>query len=877
MEASAEANTLLTVVGPKEINVRSGIKLEERWTDEEGDKRVEEINDFYAMGQSLTLNSVPEVVDCLTIRDYPDLYDYNGKKRLGAILVPDSYNPVKPNMVYVDPGELPNDKTKNDWKDAVGDMAERSVYEVLKPTFTHKKFKGSVLMIQGLNMLEIDPQKRHRKHDREMDFLIISKELSCVINIEVKNSLGKLQRKKVKQQLIENHQFFEDWFGADISSKWTWISMVYVEKPFPESCADLKRNPFIASGRQALKEKLLKIFSRPQVNTPTSEFKQICKYLLFCSPARPLPIGINQMKRMEEAIEKQGSQENIKAWCFPTPEQKAILNQSKVLFLAAWGTGKTLLMQSKAIDLANEGEKVMILIFQNEIYTKKRVASLLAIQLKLKMKSYSNIFVQPFWKEDILKLDKIAKEFKHVMIDEFFGDVPAILGKEQYISLIQFIRSKTTVWLSLSGNSGGAFIEEYTDVMIQKLNEAWFPQCNFTVASMKIPLRSPKKIIDLIKKFYIETGQKALNRYLLTNADSPPNLTEGKVTKFKMDMTWSMTECIKICLKSVPKGTSSMIIIQRQDQTYSKCDNCKDRIMAELFNSAFLQLGEKEPLHYTNQFRSPLKDIQDWMMTKGSDRHLIVSTNLALGFEHNIVINLSGVSSSSRSSGHLIIPSPVPRFPNLIYQALPISDYSEQNDHDCNYLFLAGLDTPMDVIGKSQSIHLLKPLLIEILLFSDRRLKKEGFKPVAVYNNFHSGGCHPMLLSALHFALKKSSLEEIMKPAAKHFLDIERESGSNSLCKLHPIFYQGNLLQNLMSVEVWTRIPMGNSSTSESVLMECLARCIESQIIWINVIGQKIWSAPFPYGAHFSPHKKLFVVRYLHAYSASFYITAEQL
>ena len=134
-----------------------------------------------------------------------------------------------------------------------------------------------------------------------------------------------------------------------------------------------------------------------------------------------------------------------------------------------------------------------------------------------------------------------------------------------------------------------------------------------------------------------------------------------------------------------------------------------------------------------------------------------------------------------------------------------------------------------------------------------------------------------MLLSALHFALKKSSLEEIMKPAAKHFLDIERESGSNSLCKLHPIFYQGNLLQNLMSVEVWTRIPMDNSSTSESVLMECLARCIESQIIWINVIGQKIWSAPFPYGAHFSPHKKLFVVRYLHAYSASFYITAEQL
>ena len=74
MENCTETNELLSVVGPKEINARSGIKLEERWTDEEGANRVEQINDFYAMGQNLKLNSVPEVVDTLTIRDY---YNYN--------------------------------------------------------------------------------------------------------------------------------------------------------------------------------------------------------------------------------------------------------------------------------------------------------------------------------------------------------------------------------------------------------------------------------------------------------------------------------------------------------------------------------------------------------------------------------------------------------------------------------------------------------------------------------------------------------------------------------------------------------------------------------------------------------------------------------
>merc|ERR1711860_3677 len=131
-------------------------------------------------GQSLKLKSVPKVVDYLAIRDFPELYSYNGKKR-ERIFVPDSYNPAKPDMVYVDRAKVPMERTKNDFTDAVGDMAERSVYEILKATFTHKKFKGSVLVIKGLEMLAIDPKKRQHKHDREMDFLIIHKELSCVL------------------------------------------------------------------------------------------------------------------------------------------------------------------------------------------------------------------------------------------------------------------------------------------------------------------------------------------------------------------------------------------------------------------------------------------------------------------------------------------------------------------------------------------------------------------------------------------------------------------------------------------------------------------------------------------------------------------------
>ena len=460
MEAFTETNELLSVLGHKEINFRSaGIRLEERWKGEEGAKRVEEINDYYAMGQSLKLNSVPKVVDYLAIRDYPDLYSYNGKKRLGAIFVPDSYNPVKPDMVYVDKAKVPMERTKNDFIDAVGDMAERSVYEVLKATFTNKRFKGSVLVIQGLEILAIDPKKRQRIHDREMDFLIIHKELSCVINIEVKNYLGQLQRKKVKQQLIENHQFFQDWFGADINPNWKWISMVYVEEAFPEELRDAYENSeFIASGRKSLKKKLRKnlrnVLPVQQINTPVSDFKLICKYLLFCSPAKPLAIGMNQVKRTEEAMAKQGSLENIKVWCFPTPEQRDILNHDRVLFLAAWGTGKTLLMQSKAIELAERGENVLFIIYQNDPLRSKRpeankkseISTLLVLQMQLKLKAYDKITVKPMWEEDFLKLDMIGNEFKHIMIDELPGDIS--MWKNNYRqNLVQFIRKKETVWL----------------------------------------------------------------------------------------------------------------------------------------------------------------------------------------------------------------------------------------------------------------------------------------------------------------------------------------------------------------------------------------------------------------------------------------------
>ena len=104
---------------------------------------------------------------------------------------------------------------------------------------------------------------------------------------------------------------------------------------------------------------------RGSISVPDEDFRTLAKYLLFALPAIPLPTSGAFETKVMNAMHLQGKKENIMVWCFPTPEQKYALLQNRVLFLSAWGTGKTLLMTTKAIDLATTGKKVLYLLFMN--------------------------------------------------------------------------------------------------------------------------------------------------------------------------------------------------------------------------------------------------------------------------------------------------------------------------------------------------------------------------------------------------------------------------------------------------------------------------------------------------------------------------------
>ena len=73
---------------------------------------------------------------------------------------------------------------------------------------------------------------------------------------------------------------------------------------------------------------------------------------------------------VSKAIKEAGSLENIRVWCFPTPQQRLIFSSSKLVLLGPWGCGKTLFLTAEAIKKNGIEEKAMILIFaQGKFHT----------------------------------------------------------------------------------------------------------------------------------------------------------------------------------------------------------------------------------------------------------------------------------------------------------------------------------------------------------------------------------------------------------------------------------------------------------------------------------------------------------------------------
>ena len=138
-----------------------------------------------------------------------------------------------------------------------------------------------------------------------------------------------------------------------------------------------------------------------------------------------------------------------------------VLDEPFLVFVACWGTGKTLLMMTKAMKLNELHEKVLMLVFLNGKEIEEGQKSLLILDLDEKLKEYQNVTVKGvryielsednYSMKDIDGNDLSTDGYDHIFVDEYFEDLIK-LNKDAIKKFKEMLTGKKTVWVSLSNS-----------------------------------------------------------------------------------------------------------------------------------------------------------------------------------------------------------------------------------------------------------------------------------------------------------------------------------------------------------------------------------------------------------------------------------------
>ena len=763
---------ICTNVGIKPVDVRRALSLAERfWAPDDGptgarrqrvdpeveleetrsrlseakvEHTLERIKRFYChLAQDWTSNYIMDILDGLLVRDCYEVSELSGDMVLEEVVcVPMEYISRCPTIPELDQTKLKQsleidnllledkklsaDTKKKDYHDIIfgmarGDLVEKTVFKVLKEFFTNRN--QNVVIINGIEMDRINPERK--QDSREIDLLVINHTLGLIINIECQSLLDEKQWKggakskmaKLKEKIEANKNFFDDWFGADICERWKFVSIFYCEELGYTPCSHCQR--FLAKGEGQLKQVLDGLVQNTPILKPTipvEEFKTLVKFLIFCTAKFPLPIGLNFHNKLGEAMEKQGSKDNIQVWCFPTPQQKTLLYQDHLLFMAAWGTGKTFLMTWKAMQLARQNQKVLFLVFTQGGVVNKETVLFLDLQKKFQQDENlrSNIAIKQIMfvdrvDEPVVKYDQhsnlvfvskgkgalksLCDDFHHVMVDEFFENFEH-LSQESQAEIGEAMAKKKTLWVALSNQYG-----QKTSTDVHQISGKLQGLCknHFHVAKMDMPLRSPRNVYERLQGQVNPTSgtQIRLNDYLLKHTRLPPTLTDGRLSPVRIPSDSSLMEILQACFKELPPNKVGVIVIESWIAVFPEqatC-GCRSKAIKSLFDDAFQKLGRETPLFWLDEYSDSIEEIKAFK----SSRFLVTNSQLVRGFEDNLIINLAGFQIFSRSSAYLVTVIPTPRGS---YLALPALSSIIRGKHDTSFAHDLTVDSPLSFIGK---------------------------------------------------------------------------------------------------------------------------------------------------------------------------------
>ena len=201
---------------------------------------------------------------------------------------------------------------------------------------------------------------RNKMH-RESDFLIISWNRKLVISVEMKQKITHVNKfDEALDQLHQNHTLFEERLGDQFSHGWTFYPVICVAN-----------DNFLMNSRHYISMEteicpwLESIFKRFPVLTPVPQqpaqlhdVKKLLKIIVFAvhvsKKDQIAPItSTNWVEYTSKAIDNVSTSDNI---VFYSNEQLAVMNGDdpryrKLVIRGPFGTGKSILLQQKAIQL----------------------------------------------------------------------------------------------------------------------------------------------------------------------------------------------------------------------------------------------------------------------------------------------------------------------------------------------------------------------------------------------------------------------------------------------------------------------------------------------------------------------------------------------
>ena len=215
--------------------------------DSSGVESTSEAVSLYLPGQSRILKSPAEMTQDLLVRDVENLANFDGITPAGATIVPRTYVPKNARVVLPEKGPEASrhceddEKLKGEIISAKGELAEKKVYYTVKKYYDSNP-KRTALIIRDLQMLQPNLEKRRQKDQQEMDLIILDYDSTTIYAIEVKTTLGEISMEKVREQLPDYKDFFDEWFGSDVCQEWKFKSLAFclqVEQGF-EICKDCR-------------------------------------------------------------------------------------------------------------------------------------------------------------------------------------------------------------------------------------------------------------------------------------------------------------------------------------------------------------------------------------------------------------------------------------------------------------------------------------------------------------------------------------------------------------------------------------------------------------------------------------------------------------